>query len=165
MKNVTSIYIYILSYFPYFITSVILLDKNSSLGIKDSDSPKVQLIPKIMAQTWEVIDSPMFVAAVKEAVDKYFLLFFDQLKRSVFLKDNRVDSAINNMKTQPLAILLTRIQSISTNMIPTESSMLMHTSGGGGNINSNILILEDMMSGPVLDALCTSVFDASSLSN
>jgi hypothetical protein len=120
------------------------------------------LIRKIINQTWDIIDSPMFAASVKEAVDNYFAIFFDQLKRSTFMKDPKSESPVKNLKKPPLAALLTRIQSTSTNMIPIDI-------GGGGATaaqnQSNMLILKDIMSGPILDSLCISVFDASTLSD
>ena len=129
------------------------------------------LIRKIIDQTWEIVDSPIFAASVKEVADSYFHIFFDQLKRSTFIKDAKdgfnTTVNINNMKKPPLAALLTRIQSISTNMIPIEIHSIS-SSGGGAKMSqnqSNLLILRDIMSGPILDSLCISVFDASTLNN
>jgi hypothetical protein len=132
-------------------------------------NPKVLLINKIMNQTWEIIDSPLFISAVKEATDIYFQLFFDQLKKSAFIKDEKMDSTPSNLKKIPLASLLSRIQSISTNMIPTDtstnttSSTILKSSSHNSNANSNLLVLKDIMSGPILDSLCISVFEASAL--
>lgn len=157
----------------YFLT----LDKNKSPGIADSENPKTLLIRKILNQTWEIVDSPIFAASVKEVADSYFHIFFDQLKRSTFIKDAKVDLNttvnvnVNNMKKPPLAALLTRIQSISTNMIPIEKKIDSISSSGGGGVakmsqnQSNFLILREIMSGPILDSLCISVFDASTLND
>lgn len=118
-------------------------------GDEKSDGVEVE---DILAQLWDVSESPMFAAALIEVVDACFRIVVEQLRVNVFSPDSQGQEASwLPMKTPPLASLLPQLKAASFLLLPNSPKQSPMT------IDANI---RSIISGHVLDSLCMSVFDA-----
>jgi hypothetical protein len=105
----------------------------------------------ILAQVWDISESPMFATSLIEVTDACFRIVFEQLRSNIFAPDHSMMKGSQKtwtpMRTPPLASILPHIKSIASELLPTNSQQL--------TVN-----IQDLVSGPILDSLCLSVFDA-----
>jgi len=105
----------------------------------------------VLAQVWDISESPMFATSLIEVTDACFRIIFEQLRSNIFAPDHSTMKANQKawapMRTPPLASILPHIKSIAAELLPTNSQQL--------TVN-----IRDLVSGPILDSLCLSVFDA-----
>ena len=141
-----------------------------------SGSQQEQQASELMSQIWDVVESPMFAAALLEVTDSCYRLVMDQLRRNVYntamqqphqainnhnnSSESSVHSAAgsigsngnhsvhsNTVRCPPLASLLPQIKAISTSLLP-------------GDPRGSVDVARDLLGGPLLEALCTAVVDA-----
>lgn len=111
------------------------------------DNAAVQLL---LAQIWDVIDSPLFLVAFSEAIDTSFKHIFDCLQKHVFSPDsNSGSSEFYQERSPPLASLLPQLKAISARLLPADPDTISYE-------------VKDVSNGIALDNLCLAVFDAES---
>ena len=99
-------------------------------------------------QTWDVIESPMFAAVFAEAADTALRSIVNHLKCKVFTEESDVDDyGPPRARTPPLARLLPQLKFAALRLLPSDPT---------APISSDVL---EMISNPVLDTLCVSLFD------
>lgn len=137
-------------------------------------------VQKLLAETWDLLDCPMFCEVYTESVDRCFRIVSDELQRNVFSLGSRVPekdrprsaaasaaSPTLPLRTPPLASLLPQIKAIATNLLqpsspPPSSSLynqdnsLLDGSNSGSVVSS---IIKEVSSGPALDSFCVSMLE------
>jgi hypothetical protein len=97
-----------------------------------SPSPTVQ---RLLSETWDLVDCPMFCEAYTESVDRCFRIVYEELQRNVFSTDGSgvspqdrprsaaasASSPHTHLRTPPLASLLPQIKAIGMNLLQPSS--------------------------------------------
>lgn len=100
---------------------------------------------QLISQTWDIVESPMFVTVFSEATDICFKRIFDNLKRNIFADTTDYTSSGTSLRSPPLASVLPQLKAICSRLLPDDT------------ICPDV---KEIYSGPSLDALCISIFDA-----
>jgi len=100
---------------------------------------------QLISQTWDVVESPMFVTVFSEATEICFKRIFDNLKRNIFADTSDYSSSGSSLRSPPLASVLPQLKAICSRLLPDDT------------ICPDV---KEIYSGPSLDALCVSIFDA-----
>ena len=166
--------------FPALLTTMCLLPPSerenpelnehpASGGIKPSSSAtggggSDSLVATLLAQTWDVVDSPLFSNVCTEAVDTCFRHISLKLREKVFLPGES-GGASTELRTPPIASLLPQIKAIAKEMLPAPpvpNNGTVPAKSLNGSSSSSLLTAEvrDIASGAALDSLCIALFDA-----
>lgn len=90
----------------------------------------------------------MFTSSFLEVNDSCFHLVMEMLRQNIFAPESQGvhgESAWTQLRSPPLASLLPQIKATAAALVPSaQSSVSVH----------------DLVSGPILDSLCISVFDS-----
>ena len=99
------------------------------------------------AELWDIIESPMFNVALKEAIDICFKRHMELLRQDVFsiIPGGSLTSKVGNFSSPPLASLLPQLKSLASSLLPLE--------GVGYEIS-------EIYAGPAIDSLCVSIMDS-----
>ena len=130
----------------------------------------------LLAQTWDVVDSPLFSSVCTEAIDTCFRHIHAKLRARVFLLNDmetttgagtgaETEAGAGAMRTPPIASLLPQLKAIAKEMLPAapaSRSSSGSTSAASVPPASSLLTAEvrDIASGAALDTLCVAIFDA-----
>ena len=95
-------------------------------------------------QIWDVAESASFEAALLEVSDNCYCICFEQLRRNVYTFDNS-DFHHSDSRAPPFASLLPQIKAIASSLLPNDARSVD---------------IRDIVSGPLVESLCDSVFDA-----
>eukprot|EP01038_Epipyxis_sp_PR26KG_P011035 gene11035-14817_t len=106
--------------------------------VKVEDQLNAQ-VTKILNQTWDIVESPIFAIVLSETIENTFKVIFETLKMNAFTKDSKSD-----IKSIPLASLLPQLKLISSKLLPSDSMSEF---------------IPHIMNGPHLDAFCIALFD------
>jgi len=178
--------------FPLLLASMCLLppseretpelndDGNGGGGGKASaaagvESGSFSMVATLLAQTWDVVDSPLFSNVCTEAIDTCFRHVNTKLRDKVFLPSDMQDAAAAVagegsdssssgivMSTPPLASLLPQLKAIARDMLPAAPVPGAAPNSKAVSSSSALLTQEvrDIASGAALDTLCVAIFDA-----
>jgi len=139
------------------------------------------MVSTLLAQTWDVVDSPLFSDVCTEAIDTCFRHISTKLRDKVFLfepsglpdttsagageSSNSSNSPV--MRTPPIASLLPQLKAIARDMLPAAPGAAAATAAAAANpkaLSSSSALLtqevRDIASGAALDTLCVAIFDA-----
>ena len=100
---------------------------------------------QLIAQTWDIVECPLFPPVFSEATEICFRRIFDNLKRNIFSEVSDYSSSSSPLRSPPLASLLPQLKAICSRLLPDDA------------ICQDV---KEVYSGPSLDALCVSIFDA-----
>jgi hypothetical protein len=92
-----------------------------------------------------VAESPSFESALLEVSDICYGICYDQLRRNVYTFEHGAGAASARTNSPPLASLLPQIKAIASSLLPNDLRSVD---------------IREISSGPILEALCVSVFDA-----
>lgn len=131
------------------------------------------IVSSLLAQTWDVVDSPLFTSVCTEAFDTCFRRISGKLRDKVFVPTELQDiTGGSQPRTPPLASILPTVKSIAKEMLPAGAaanakgtppaggiapSPLSSTASSGAMLTAEV---RDIAAGAALDSLCTAVFDA-----
>jgi hypothetical protein len=119
-----------------------VLDTNRSLFMGSEMLP----IHNLQNQTWDIVESPMFVVVLNEVLETCFTHVFDSLQRDVFSSD---DSDLPDLRHTTnsiyLASLLPQFSLIASRMLPQDS------------ISNTI---KEISNGIALDSFCVAITDS-----
>ena len=127
------------------------------------------IVNNLLAQTWDVVDSPLFATVCTEAIDTCFRHISSQLRDKIFLPLDSQGMELTGSsqpRTPPIASLLPQLKSIAKEMLPGLPTNGSSSSGGGGSAQgpgSGALLtpeVRDIAAGAALDSLCVAIFDA-----
>lgn len=115
----------------------------------------------LLNQTWDVVELPLFRAALKEALDRCFENFFVEMRRSVFAPGNPTGHA--PLRKPPLASLLPPLKTISMRLLDCSKTATSATSSQSSNPSersASFSVWKDVANGVLLEELCVGVFDS-----
>lgn len=119
-----------------------VLETNRSLFMGSEMLP----IHNLQNQTWDIVESPMFVVVLNEVLETCFTHVFDSLQRDVFSSD---DSDLPDLRQTTnsiyLASLLPQFSLIASRMLPQDS------------ISNTI---KEISNGIALDSFCVAITDS-----
>ncbi len=123
------------------------------------------LVSTLLAQTWDVVDSPLFCNVCVEAIDTCFRHISAKLREKVFLPSEGQNLAGEvSMRTPPIASLLPQIKAITKEILPVSPVASSGNVAAPKALSSSSALLtaevRDIASGIALDALCVALFDA-----
>ncbi len=100
----------------------------------------------IQNQTWDIVESPMFIVVLNEVLETCFTHIFDSLQRDVFSSDDS-DLLDTRMMSNSiyLASLLPQLSLIASRMLPQD------------NISNT---LKEISNGIALDSFCVAITDS-----
>ena len=147
----------------------------SSASAAGATASSEAVVSNLLAQTWDVVDSPLFVTVCTEAIDTCFRHISGKLRDKIFLPHDAQGMEVSGgsqPRTPPIASLLPQLKAIAKEMLPGPGG-----SGGGGNSSrrgstrsvggggggGGVLLtpeVRDIASGAALDSLCVAIFDA-----
>ena len=129
------------------VTSMIIPD-DSLLDTSRSIFMGSDMLPmhNIQNQTWDIVESPMFIVVLNEVLETCFTHIFDSLQRDVFSSDES-DLLDVRMTTNSiyLASLLPQLSLIASRMLPQD------------NISNT---LKEISNGIALDSFCVAITDS-----
>lgn len=127
--------------------SMIMIPENShnNTNAYNKVSTNNDSAQQLISQTWDVVESPMFVTVFSEATEICFRRIFENLKRNIFADTSDYTSSGNSLRSPPLASVLPQLKAICSRLLPDDA------------ICPDV---KEIYSGPSLDALCVSIFDA-----
>ena len=107
---------------------------------------EISSVHTIQNQTWDIVESPMFIVVLNEVLETCFTHIFDSLQRDVFSSDES-DSLDSRMTANSiyLASLLPQLSLIASRMLPQD------------NISNT---LREISSGIALDSFCVAITDS-----
>lgn len=110
--------------------------------------PHSPMVQKLLNQTWDILETSTFEVVYTEALDYCFRISFDHLSRYVFNPEPHSPGHDMASRAPPLASLLPQLKSLASRLLPDSKETA---------ITSDVKVVS---SGPLLDSLCISIFDA-----
>lgn len=98
----------------------------------------------LLAQIWDVLDSPTFTVAFAESTDTCFKIILDNLRRGVFAPDSMGGA---QRRTAGLVSLLPQLKAISDRLLPKITEPIPPEA-------------RELVAGSALDSLCVALFDS-----
>ena len=139
---------------------------SASVGNKaDNDSnSNSAAVNELLAQTWDILESPHFAQAFKEAVGTCFMHISHKLRDQAFSPGSNGEPN----DSMALASLLPRIKAMTKEMLAKTNSSNSSTNSAASNGNGNgsgssgklTSEVRNIASGQMLGTLCVAIFDA-----